>query len=486
LFISIAYIFFTGRFDSSVYSSTAFRMVAMREQSGAASTTPGIRDFCLKLDGCVSGVSHEARMSRKKADPAGGAGDLAVDSPMMELQGVEENLGNLTVKGPVMTLNFSKSISMNGWHFTRLDTTMGPERHPVIFRLDALIDSRWETIGGPSHGLASDTPVFVAANDDDFSIGSLWQHNIFNLAGRVSIGLCSALAAIFHAIGDVRSGGIVFVGGFAFHGCVSVMTLFYLANSNPEDTSSAVAVKSLFVMASIFAFFNFLIVYTYFANWKRFFHAMFIFGLAQYADFWIRVMVIEYASEVDSPPSVVQPLSFTLNCILLCTPLVVQLLRRETRARVCHKFSRSGVQRWSTVWNALLSQNSQGFAQLKETVATFQVKGIARQCNRLRRKHWYGSKTARRVQTLNITPFESVVVHVLGPGQSGSADSSNPVKSISQLFAQAEGLQRFLFHKSVSWAVASDGEKNDMTAIVPRRKRLRCFWDTSLCLISWT
>ena len=452
----------------------------MREQSGAASTTPGIRDFGLKLNSCVSGLSHVARMSRNQADAGGGAGDLAVDSPMMELQGVEENLGNLTVQGPVMTLNFSKSISMNGWYFTRLDTTTGPDRHPVLFRLDALINSRWETIGGPSHGLAGDTPVFVETNDDEFSIQRLWQFKFFSLTGRLSIGLGSALAAMFHVIGDVRSGGIAFVGGFAFHGCVSVITLVFLANADPEDTSSAVFIKTLHVQASIYAIFSFLIVYTYLSNWRRIFHVMFFFGLALIAEYWIRVMVFEYAPEVEASPLVVQPLGFTTNVFLLWTPLLVQLLRRELRARVCSKFSSLGVQRWSTVWNDVLSQNSEGIAQLKETVATLHVKGVARQCNRLRRKHWIGSGITSRIEALTIHPFESVVVHVLGQGQSGSADPNNPVKSVSQLFAQAEGLQRFLFHKSVSWASASDGEKNNMTAIVSQRKLAMRFGHASL------
>jgi hypothetical protein len=77
---------------------------------------------------------------------------------------------------------------------------------------------------------------------------------------------------------------------------------------------------------------------------------------------------------------------------------------------------------------------------------------VPRQCNRQRLKHQSENGS---IMASKLTPLSSIVVELMGgPGQPGVMDPRNPVTSIDQLYAQAQGIQWFFKHKLEVWVAA--------------------------------
>jgi hypothetical protein len=77
---------------------------------------------------------------------------------------------------------------------------------------------------------------------------------------------------------------------------------------------------------------------------------------------------------------------------------------------------------------------------------------VPRQCNRRRQKHQSANAS---ITASKLTPLSSILVEMMGgPGKPGEMDPRNPVTSIDQLYAQAQGIQWFFKHKLETWVAA--------------------------------
>jgi hypothetical protein len=84
-----------------------------------------------------------------------------------------------------------------------------------------------------------------------------------------------------------------------------------------------------------------------------------------------------------------------------------------------------------------------------------QERHIPQQCNRKRKKD---QKVTSSISADRLTPLSSISVEVHGGlGTAGDMDYKNPVTSVDQLYAQAQGIQWFLKQKMRTWEGAVRG-----------------------------
>lgn len=411
------------------YTARAFRLVARQERSGAVSTTPGVAGWGLLWNGCRFGVFPELYDSAGLSDEAIFNNRTASDFNF-----------NVMQEGASMTLRFNGAVTMNGWFFQALESE--PQRHPVVFEIQVEDEEGgWTQIGSPARGLTDNYMIMDPVDAYTFQLKVPWQY-LF-LAGGITLtySITLPVGIFFGVTKRPYLGEVVCAAGFCLQGLIAILSLIFATVIDTEDDAMRHSMTEMAISSAIYSSMTIVVIIAYFVHWRKIFAWVFLFGVAVGLSIRVKTTYIQHRPSV----GVLESIEMYMHAILFMCPLAMQLIDRGMRARKWDHIKTAGLTRWSRAWSNIVSSERAALIKLKFLCDdVFHPRSTARQCNR--------SKGTSERPRLHMTPFESVVVQHQGIGVPGKVDTQKPIKSLDQLFAQAEGLQRFLATKSRVWA----------------------------------
>lgn len=409
--------------QARMVNSAAFRLVSIKERSGEPSTTPGVQGWGLMRDGCRQGAfSQLIGMDGADGVNADGWGQW-----------------NVSVDGAISTMRFSGKVSMNGWFFEPQEDGMHPERHPVLFAIEAEDEAsgEWVHVGSHVGGLINDLEIMLPLDATVFDKRKPWEFSLFAAGLPLMYAVIFTVGVFCGITGRPSTGEVVIGVGFFAQGVLAMLCFFFALVIESRNSSRAYERAELLIVSGTHVATTALIIVAYFAQGRRIFVYLFLSGVIHLLSVHVRIQDRDMT------------LAMSVHALISMCPLILQTVDRELRTRPLDHLVREGVRRWREAWAVAAQGESEALTALEARVEAFVPRGAARQCNR--------SKAAKRKDLLHMTPFNSVVEQSMGRGTPSKVDPRSPVRSLDQLSAQAEGLQKFLVSKSRMWALESGG-----------------------------